>query len=278
MPPSKSRHVSHGRLGDVLSELVTEQRSDIRPFWQTFAAYYLGYCPRQAYLAHLGLRDTSDQTGRFRAKELVRDHVTRTLREAMPHLDVNPQVEYQCGPLRVVGRCSCYDPDAQRVYHVKPRNGWYKFHPPIERDIDQLHVYMAGLDARDGQLLYVSVADLADVRTWPPHSADGTAIEFSRDRFDQIVTKAKTIHRLVVEDGIPTTSTAIPFETCGCYLCETEELHLADVSESGACEDVSTPRQQPSIAITEAASSPHDETGELSVPDYSKVEPTITDS
>lgn len=191
---------------------------------ETFYASFAGFCPRQTYLTKLGLKDTADLRGRFQACRLVHSFLTDALREEYPTLDVEPAVEVDAGPVRFRGRPTCYDPVHDCVYHAKPRDGWYKFHPPVERHLSQLTVYMKGLDAARGQLVYVSISDLTDVRLWPPNEAETTYIGYDPDRFEALVTKATAIRNEIIRNGLALTPEAIPFDPCGCYFCESESL------------------------------------------------------
>lgn len=192
----------------------------------TFYAHYLGYCPRQVYLSKLGLRDTTDWAGRFKASQALHEFVVEKLMTARPALQVNERASYNTGHVRFIGRCTAVDPEQGVVYHLKSRNGWYRFHPPVERHITQLHAYMKLFGVEQGQLIYVSLADFTDLRTWPPGSDDQTFETFQPDRFQRIVEKAEAVHQELVRNGIATSPDEIPFEKCGCYLCESETLRL----------------------------------------------------
>jgi hypothetical protein len=139
-------------------------------------------------------------------------------------------------PIRFRGRCNLYDPDEDIVYSLKARNGWYKFSPPIERHVDQLHIYMQGLNAERGKLVYVSKNDIEDIREWPTPSADPPSIVFDESRYDGLVAKAKRIRDAVWTNRIAATTDEIPFPKCDCYFCGEESLAFPDtpVSESAS--------------------------------------------
>lgn len=217
----------------------------------TFYAHYLGYCPRQVYLSKLGLRDTTDWAGRFKASQALHEFVVEKLVDAKPGLRVNERAAYDTGTIRFIGRCTAIDPEHEIAYHLKPRNGWYRFHPPVERHITQLHTYMKLFEVDRGQLIYVSLADFTDLRTWPPQSDDATFEEFQSDRFQYVVRKAEAVHRELVRNGIATSPKEIPFDKCGCYLCESESLNLpsfertSPVERSNGLDNVHTERPVP---------------------------------
>lgn len=198
---------------------------------ETFYASFASFCPRQTYLTKLGLKDTADLRGRFQASQLVQSFLTDALRDEYPHLEIEPSAVVDGGPVQFRGRPTCYDPVQDCVYHVKPRDGWYKFHPPVERHLTQLTIYMRGMDATRGQLVYVSLSDVADVRLWPPDEADTTFIEYNSERFERVVANASAIRDEIIRNGIALTPEDIPSEACGCFLCESETLTFPCVSD-----------------------------------------------
>lgn len=230
-----------GAFADTLTSVLAAASDDggqLAP--ETFAASQLGFCPRGAYTATLGVRDTAALQGRLIAGRKIQTVIEERLAEACPHLEVGPTSSVDVDAVRIVGRPTCYDPDTRTVYHVKPRAGWYEFHPPNERHVNQLQAYIHGLDAERGQLVYVSMTDLLDVRTWPPDggseehdrqgepTADSAFIEPDRERLDRLLAKAERIRDEIVTNGFPTAPSEIPFPKCGCYLCTSEELQLPE--------------------------------------------------
>jgi len=73
----------------------------------------------------------------------------------------------------------------------------------------------------DCQVVYLSKSDL-EVRTWPE---DGF-FEFSEERFDELVAKARRIALVIEEQGIADSVEDVPFDRCGCYFCQEEELDV----------------------------------------------------
>jgi CRISPR-associated exonuclease Cas4 len=195
---------------------------------ETYWASHLGFCPRQTYLSKLGLKDLSDSAGRFAAGRVIQSHVTEQIAEGHPWLKTDARGVFEGESVRFVGRPSLYDPSEGVVYHVKARNGWYKFTPPVERHLNQLQVYMAALGAHRAQILYVSLADLGDIQTWPPQDDDRTFFEFDAERFEALVEKAEAIRDEMFVNGIATSEREVPFDPCGCYFCESEELDFPD--------------------------------------------------
>ncbi|MFB6360698.1 MAG: hypothetical protein ABEH59_05190 [Halobacteriales archaeon] len=211
-------------FAESIPDILAENEHYIGANFDTFSAHHLGFCTRQLYLAQMGLRDESETQGRLQAGQLIHEFVEESLSEHAKELDVDPRMAYETSPLRFVGRPTAFDPEQRIIWHLKPRNGWYKYHPPNDRHLDQLTVYMKGLGADAGQLIYISMADLHDVRTWPP---DGP-MSFDPDRFDAIVDRAMAVRNRILIDGIACSPSEIPFDKCGCFLCETESVEYPE--------------------------------------------------
>lgn len=199
----------------------------------TFWCSHIGFCPRQTYLSKLGLRDTADVQGRFAAGRLVQQHIEQRIAEEYPSLETDVRAVYDAdGGIEIVGRPTCYDPDTRTVYHLKTRNGWYQFTPPVERHLHQLHSYMAGLDATHGKLLYISLNDLTDIRAWPPIDAEHPYESLDMNRIESLVAKAQAIRSEILSNGIATDPSEIPFEPCNCYLCDEESLTFPEIEDA----------------------------------------------
>nr|WP_233739954.1 PD-(D/E)XK nuclease family protein [Halovenus carboxidivorans] len=121
------------------------------------------------------------------------------------------------GLVRVTGHADVYDAHDNVVYDWKTRGGWYKFDPPSERHLDQLTLYMDALDADAGQVVYLNKKNL-EVRTWP----DNDTFAFEPDRRDRLVEQAFEMRETLKDVEEIQTKTDLPFERCGCWLCEQE--------------------------------------------------------
>lgn len=214
---------------DALEQsLQADATEGVARTWETFNASTLGFCSRQTYLTHLGLRDNTDWAGKFHTRRVLQDHLVDALGDLDHTLEVNPSFSISTGSVTISGQPTCHIPAHDAVYHVKPRDGWYKFSPPIDRHLRQLQVYLRGLDADQGQILYVSMADATDIRVWPDDSQDATFVKQDSSVVESVVQKAEAIRQEIVTNGIATTPEMIPYDPCGCYLCDTEDLHLPE--------------------------------------------------
>jgi hypothetical protein len=178
-------------------------------------------CERRAYCSKLRLDDQSDILGVFQTGTLIHEFLEDHLAEQFSHAEFEKEIALDFDGVEFVGRTDCYDPEANAVYDFKTRASWYNFDPPTQRHLDQMYVYMAALDAEYGQVVYLSKSDL-EVRTWPE---DGF-FEFSEERFDFLVAKARRIALVIEEQGIADSVEDVPFDRCGCYFCQEEELDV----------------------------------------------------
>lgn len=196
----------------------------------TFFASQVGFCPRQLYVNKLGLAERGTRRGKYRVARLIQGYLEERLDDRNPHLETGASLRVNGDMVRFVGRCSALDRGEGVAYALKVRNGWHKFSPPVDRHLDQLHVYMEGLGVDRGKLVYVSKNDLGDIREWPDATADDDAIAFDADRYERVVAKARRVRDEVWANGIATAPTEIPFPKCGCYFCQQETLDFSDVS------------------------------------------------
>lgn len=213
------------RFDESISDIVAADTTDLHerdP--ETFFAAHMGLCPRQLYLSKLGLTANSELQGQYRVARLIQTYLEEQLHDQYPRLETETSLHIDEGPIQFVGRCNLLDPDNKIAYLLKTRNGWYKFSPPVDRHLDQLHVYMRGLGVTQGRLVYVSKNDISDIREWPPPDDTSPYVKFDQSRYDQLVAKATRIRDVIWANGIASTPEDIPFPDCGCYFCKEESL------------------------------------------------------
>lgn len=200
---------------------------------ETFFASQIGFCPRQLYVNKLGLVDDRTLRGKYKVANLIRSYFEKKIVTQHPKLETSQSVQIDEGPIRLSGQCALFDPEEGIVYGLKVRNGWYQFSPPVERHIDQLQIYMRGMDVNRGELVYISKNDMGDIREWPNSNMDLEHIKFDKGRYSQLVQKATAVRDQVWTDGIASNPNEIPFDKCGCYFCNEESLKFPDPTSIG---------------------------------------------
>ena len=208
-------------IGEIDIRTVFEiDDSATERFFDTFYAFHAGHCLRQLYLSKTEFVNSRRDKGQLDARQLVQQHLGEQLKRNCPHINQSPRCSTPVDSLSFVGRPTCVNSETETVYHIKPRNGWYRFHPPNERHLDQMEVYFQVSNANRGRLVYVSMADYTDYRLWP---SDGYLTP-DPDRFNDILSRVRCVRDEIVANGVATEPAEIPFDPCDCYLCESEAL------------------------------------------------------
>lgn len=184
-----------------------------------FHASQMGYCPRQSYLSKTGLKDTTSILGTFKTGTLIHEWLETNLGDQLSNVEFEKPVETTHGDITFIGHADAVDHANDVVYDFKTRASWYRFDPPTQRHLDQLYVYMNALGFDEAQVVYLSKKNM-EVRTWPEN---GT-FQSDSDRYGDLVAKAERIRDELAADGVATHESEIPFDTCGCYICENETL------------------------------------------------------
>jgi CRISPR-associated exonuclease Cas4 len=214
-------------IEDGIRDIVNGDASDIyERDPETFFGSQIGFCSRQLYLQKLGLTDTKSRYGKFQITRLIQEYLEESLTEKVDRLESSVSVCVAEDGIKFIGRCNLYDPVNDIVHMLKTRNGWYKFTPPNERHIDQLHIYMRGTGASRGNIIYISKNDLKEIRRWPDEGADSEYVQFDEARYTSLVSKAQRIRDVIWSEGIASVESEIPFEKCDCYFCEEESLDI----------------------------------------------------
>lgn len=194
-----------------------DPESHVERDYRTFHPSQISRCKRQCVLSKFGLKSHDVSTlGTFEMGNMIH----RKMESFGPGLDgvvMEYPVEFRDGEILFTGKCDAHDRVENVVYDFKTRSSWYKFDPPDDAHLDQLHIYMAGLEADRGQIVYVSKKDL-EIRTWP----ENRLFKFDGDRYRRIVDRAHDIAQTLEEHGTPETVEQVPFDRCGCWLCERE--------------------------------------------------------
>lgn len=184
----------------------------------------VGYSKWLLMVKKLGLSDSSDLLGTFKMGDLVHEYVQEAVlsepRNGVFDKQVEGEIDFEEDGLRFVGHYDMFD--GRVVYDIKSRGSWYNFNPPVDRHIDQLHVYMRALNAQYGQVIYVSKKDM-EVRTWP----EGAPFTFDEDRWEQIKAKCADVRDTIIESGYPRSEDEIPFEKPDNYFANNTDLDFS---------------------------------------------------
>ena len=223
-------HDTIPRLLDTLQD--TDTHTEYDPW--TIHASQAAKCPRQAYLSKLGLLDHSDLHGTFQVSHLFHafleehaDLLADLDDGATSRLQFERDVSVGVDDVHFVGTYDCYDPHENALYDFKTHGNFRYLDRPVERHLDQLTVYMHALQVPKSQVVYVQKKDF-EVATYPERDSDDEYVEFDPERLDDVADRARRVCEAVADYGIPLDEPSIPFEQCGCFMCESETLALPD--------------------------------------------------
>jgi len=180
----------------------------------------LSRCKRQATISKYGLEDHDTSTlGTFRIGSIIHEWIEDHFGDALDgvHFEKELEEEWRNG-VTVTGRCDVYDEYEDAVYDFKTRSGWYKFDPPNDSHRAQLATYIDMVGAEKGQVVYISKKDL-EVRTWPEDQLWTPSVTFT----SSIKAKAGEMKSRLEETGQPASVDQVPFNPCGCWLCDREQ-------------------------------------------------------
>ncbi len=216
----------------IRRQLVGDRDGDSHVEWdpKVFHPSQVGYSEWLLLVKKLGLSEQPDLDllGTFKMGDLVHEFVQGTVmddRYIHPH-HIEGEIDLETDGLRFVGHYDLYDPTTDIVYDIKSRSSWYNFDPPVDRHLDQLHVYMKALDADYGQVVYVSKKDL-EVRTWP----EGAPFTFDDERWTTIVERCQAVRDALYENGVPRSEDEIPFERPDTYFANSTDLDFSAVEQ-----------------------------------------------
>lgn len=203
----------------------------------TFHPSQVGNCKRQCYLSKLGL-DTMNAVSLANVK--IGTLVHEWLEERMPELrdDVVMEVpiETTIDGIDFVGHSDCvqFTDEGQIVYDFKTKGSFYKYNGPRSSHLDQAQVYMNALEANQGQIVYLSKKRLFNTdrdeeqhwsqtdRYWIETAPKNGLMHVDRGRLREATDRAREVAEAIERDGLPSGPSDIPFDRCGCWICDHE--------------------------------------------------------
>lgn len=208
----------------------TNSHREINP--RVFHPSQVNKCKRQCYISKLNLgKNTPIDLGQFRIGTLIHEFLEEYLPRVEDNVIMEMDIEYERDGIKFVGNCDCFhwdEDDTYYVYDFKSRSSLsYRFDPPYDYQIDQLQIYMASIDADYGSIVHLSKKKLVntdeDKDDWWIEVCPEN-IELDMDRVDKLTEKAKEIATAIEVKGLPESKEDIPFDKCGCWLCNNENI------------------------------------------------------
>jgi CRISPR/Cas system-associated exonuclease Cas4 (RecB family) len=233
-------------------EEKSDRLSHFEPEPFTFHPSQLAKCKRQCYISKLGLVKHDSKTLRtFEMGNIIHEYLQELIKETddenrfAVEKDLSVTVP-STHDITLVGHCDLLDKKLNIIYDFKTRGSWYKFETPVDRHMTQLSLYQYmlwrelleekigfGDDSHiHGQIVYVNKKNM-EIRKYPQDTLDS----FNPQNDDNVSNRAKNalqkagiIGTKIEENGIPNSKDCIPFEKCGCWLCDIEEDKEFDYS------------------------------------------------
>lgn len=189
---------------------------------EVFHASQVGYCKRQIYLKKVGADSYDKETLRkFHVGTRIHEEFEEEIQPRIPAVfEVPTKRRFDEYGVTVIGHADVYTGDA--VEDFKTRGSWYRHNPPVQRHLDQLFMYMLSLKVGKGRIVYVSKKDY-EVRTYP----ESGMLELDEQRvFQELLPKLEEVKEAVKKAPEPEYEEDVPFEKCGCWICDNEETNL----------------------------------------------------
>lgn len=209
----------------------------------------LVYCKRRTFCKQLGVEHVDDDLrGIFHTGNLIHEWLEQNL--ALPATAQREKsLRYSIGSHEhapvITGTADVIDYEERVVVDYKTRASFYNHNPPVDRHVDQVQLYMHSIidqEAEDktfvppkAKIVYISKKDFG-VKPYP--RGDDEWIRYDPKRVSDLVAdKAQDVTheilRLMDEYGCSYDELTdhineedIPYDECGCYFCQQEELIL----------------------------------------------------
>lgn len=195
----------------------------------TYHPSQIAKCKRQCAISKLGLEDMQpSDLGNMLTGTLIHEWFEDNIQPGLEDVFFELPVEHREGPepeIRWVGHTDVYDSRNGVLYDFKTRGDYFKRNGekdfqyldwPDEHHRNQLLVYMRCLEVEYAQVVYVDKKNPANVQVCPE---DGPMV-FDWDDYNDLVRKAREIQDWLMENDLPESKDGLPFEPCGCWLCE----------------------------------------------------------
>jgi len=220
---------------DVTLEFSRDPDSHTERDPYTFHASHLGKCLRGAYLSKTGL--STVPVGKTLPGELIHAVLEAYVRDTYETSSRDIRAEHPVqadlgGGIELVGTTDFYDADLGLIADFKTRgddyfNGFHFYDGADQYQMDQVWLYLHATGAEHGQIASVSKTNLNYQEVWPAHVEEipRTHLKASPRRISWLVeNRAKPIRDEIQAHGVAAEPSEIPFEKCGCWMCDYETL------------------------------------------------------
>jgi hypothetical protein len=200
----------------------------------TFHPSQLSMCKRQMLLSKLGITQHSNETlGIFKIGSIIHEWLENNVPDNTNFtIETEKSINYSIetsnfdSNIHIVGTCDVWLPNFNIIVDYKTQSGWYYFDPhrdnvyeQKESHLTQLSLYMLGLGAERGKLVYVDKGKL-QAKQFPEESQK--YIHIQHNLVENASKNAVEVMKFLEESGFPQSNDDIPFIKCGCWQCDSE--------------------------------------------------------
>lgn len=230
-----------------LDEKLEEQNERLSHFESdayTFHPSQLSKCKRQCYISKLGLVEHEPETLRiFEMGNIIHEYLQDLIRESesFERFEIEKDLQVEIPSTRditLTGHCDLFDNELNIVYDFKTRGSWYNFEPPVKRHMIQISLYQYMLwrqmiqnndsfDEKDsiyGQIVYINKKNM-EIKQEPKDTFEVFNPQIDESHVMLAKNALKKAHKIgdsIETNGIPNSTSCIPFDKCGCWLCNNE--------------------------------------------------------
>ena len=212
--PINFEEIINNKIFEGSTDKNNEAQSD-----KKFRPSSAGFCERQMFLSKAGLKKFNKSIiGAMKAGSLLHEWIEKDLKEKglteqsilteFKDTDINPNKVYYEGTFDFYDHSILYD--FKSTSNLNYVDGISDIHK------DQLLIYMKGLGATKGSVVYIDKRDLR---------AKQYFLDFDEPRVKQIFKKTNRVYEALIKwktNGMNIKN--IPFEKCGCFMCRGEVL------------------------------------------------------
>ena len=205
-------------INNKIFEGYQDKNNDAQPD-KKFRPSSAGFCERQMFLSKTGLKKFDKSAiGAMKAGSLLHEWIEKDLKEKgiveksvmieFKDIDSNPNELYYEGTFDFYDHSILYD--FKSTSNLNYVDGISNIHK------DQLLIYMKGLGAAKGSVVYIDKRDL---------KAKQYFLDFDESRIKQIFKKTNEVYEAFIKwktNGMNAKN--IPFEKCGCFMCRYEVI------------------------------------------------------
>lgn len=202
----------------IEEKLQEDEREDKPIVDNKIRASNSGYCLRQMFLNKTNVKEFSTYVlGAMQTGTLIHEWMEEQFQD-LEGVEFEEPVKFEEDGIMFKGRYDSFD--GETVYDFKSQNGLsYVEDEPKDQHVDQLHVYMKGLEVENGSIVYIDKGAM---------EVEQHEVRFDDMVWDDIKARSKAVTNAYQQEGVPQSEEEIPFDPCDCFYCGVEDIDFED--------------------------------------------------